>query len=130
MKVTNPSAMNETFARAFNSRSLDNLLSLYEPDAALRVDASTETRIGLGQIAETLRGLLQIPGTMVSKNNFCVARGDLALLRADWALVADDGRVVASASTAEIVRRQADGTWLYVVDHAAGASLPPVDLRG
>ncbi|AGU49872.1 hypothetical protein VAPA_1c27750 [Variovorax paradoxus B4] len=40
-KVTTPAAMNEAFTQAFNSRCIDNLLSLYEPDAALRTDPST-----------------------------------------------------------------------------------------
>jgi ketosteroid isomerase-like protein len=56
---------------------------------------------------------------MKSTNNFCVVHGDLALLRADWELVGDDGRIVAAGSSAEVVRKQSDGRWLYVIDHAA-----------
>jgi ketosteroid isomerase-like protein len=124
MRVTDPRDMNETFARAFNSRSIDELLGLYEPDAALRVDATDKTSSGKEQIATQLSNLLQSPGTMVSRNSFCIERGDIALLRADWALLGDDDVVIASGSSAEVVRRQPDGAWLYVIDHAAGASLP------
>jgi ketosteroid isomerase-like protein len=62
---------------------------------------------------------------MVSMNNFCVVHHDLALLRADFTL-RDGNKVIASGSTAELVRKQADGSWLYVIDHAAGASIPSV----
>lgn len=125
-KVYHAGDMNEAFARAFNSRKLENLLALYEPDAQLLVDGSGEARIGLEAIGRELAQLLQAPGTMVSRNNFCVVHGDIALLRADFTL-RDGEALIASGSTAELVRRQADGSWLYVIDHAAGASLPPIE---
>ena len=125
MSVIEPRQMNEAFARAFNSRNIENLLALYEPGAMLRVDGSEKTLIDLAAIAGELEQFLQAPGTMTSNNNFCIEHGDLALLRADWELVAD-GVAVASGSTAELVRRQPDGCWLYVIDHAVGAGLPRV----
>ncbi len=67
---------------------------------------------------------------MTSLNNFCVIHGDVALLRADWKLVASDGNVIVSGSSAEVVRKQPDGRWLYVIDHAAGAGLPRVSDAG
>ncbi|MER9316217.1 nuclear transport factor 2 family protein [Mesorhizobium sp. M0659] len=124
-KTYTPNEMNETFARAFNSRDLNNLLSLYEPDAILLVDGSGARATGLEAIGRELTKLLQAPGIMVSQNNFCVVHGDVALLRADFAL-RDGDTVIASGSTAELIRRQVDGSWLYVIDHAAGASIPPV----
>ncbi len=124
-KIMTPAATHETFARAFNSRNLDNLLALYEPDAVHVGGAGAMPEAGISQISGALSALLQIPGTMVSVNNFCIENGDLALLRADWKLVGPDGAIVASGSTAEIVRRQPDGAWLYIIDHAAGASAPP-----
>ena len=126
-KVTTSAAMNETFARAFNSRHIENLLSLYEPDAALRTDATTQTCRGKVAIAAELGKLLGIPGVMVSRTNFCIEVGDIALLRADYMLTSPEGKTIVAGSSAEIVRRQTDGSWLYVIDHAAGASLPRVE---
>lgn len=124
-KVTEPQLMNETFARAFNSRRIENLLSLYEPGATLLVDGSGRSFMGLDAIAEELTRLLAAPGTMISRNNFCVRHGDIALLRADFAL-RDGEHTIIAGSTAEVVRRQDDGSWLYLIDHAAGAGLPSV----
>lgn len=123
-KVMSLPKMNETFARAFNSRDIGCLLALYEPTALLRTDASIGTATGWSEIGAKLAELLQLPGTMVSENNFCIQHGDIALLRADYALRDDEGVVILSGSSAEIVRQQSDGSWLYVIDHAAGASLP------
>ncbi|ARQ00910.1 hypothetical protein CAK95_18800 [Pseudorhodoplanes sinuspersici] len=118
--------MNQAFARAFNSRNIDSLLALYEHDAKLRVDASEKTLSGRSEIADELNALMQMPGTMISNNNFCIEHGDIALLRADWTFIGSDGTVVVSGSSAEIVRRQSDGTWRYAIDHAAGAGLARV----
>ena len=61
---------------------------------------------------------------MVSRNLWCMQVGELALLQGEWHLdgTAPDGSPLElSARTAEVVRRQPDGSWLYVIDHAFGA---------
>jgi uncharacterized protein (TIGR02246 family) len=124
-KVAQPQDMNDTFARVFNTRKLEDLLALYESDAVLCVDAAQRLQ-GRDAIAAALANLLQMAGTLQGRNNFCVVHGDLALLRADYALIGPNGATLMAGSSAEIVRRQGDGTWLYVIDHAVGASLPRV----
>ncbi len=126
-KVTEPHEMNDAFVRAFNTRNLDNLLSLYEPSAVVRVDAE-RTFVGTDQIASALREFLQAPGTLKGGNNFCLRFGVIALLRADWTLFGPDGNEIFSGSSAEVVRRQPDNSWLYVLDHASGASIPRLSL--
>jgi ketosteroid isomerase-like protein len=123
--VNTPESMNETFARAFNSRQLQNLLALYEEEAVL-CDAAQKTVRGKARIAAELEHFLRVPGTLVGRNNFCLRHGNVALLRADWTLLGPDNTPQMSGSSAEIVRQQPDGTWLYIVDHAVGSSLPRV----
>jgi len=95
-KIARPFEINEAFAAAFNSRDLAQLLALYEPDAALT----------------------RVPGRMTSRNAFCTECGDIALLKAEWTIQADDGSVIARGSSVEVARRQADGGWRYVIDRA------------
>lgn len=123
-QVTDPATMNTAFARAFNSRNIDKLLALYEDQALLCADASGAILAGRAQISDALGALLALPGTMESRNLFCLVAGELALLRAVWSLVGGDGTMLASGSSAEVVRRQASGEWRYVIDHALGTSLP------
>lgn len=124
-KVVMPHQMNQAFADAFNSGDLHHLMALYEEDAILRTDAQS-TFTGKAAIAIELEKLLQVQGRMTSKNNFCIEHGDIALLRADFSIAGSDGTTILAGSTAEVVRRQPDGGWLYIIDHAAGSSLPRV----
>ena len=124
--VSVPHEMNPIFAQAFNTRDINKLLALYEEEAVLRIDAE-RTFTGKAAIAAQLERLLSMPGKMVSHNNFCIEHGNIALLRADHSIVDADGVTIFSGSSAEVVRRQADGTWLYIIDHAMGAVLPRVD---
>ena len=76
---------------------------------------------GLDEIKEALgvprRGQITLDTKLV------VRVGDLAYLSNGWALREDDaGREPRQlgATTAEVARRQPDGTWLYVIDNAWG----------
>ncbi len=123
VKVMHPSELNATFASLFNKRDLQGMISLYESEAAHKNAHTKETDVGLPAIEASLRALLRIPGEMISRNSFCIVSGDLALLRADWS-ISNQNELLAQGSSAEIARRQSDGSWRSVIDYAIGASLP------
>ena len=121
--VHDPEDMNAAFAAAYNSGDIEQLLALYEPDAILAPQPGLRAA-GLEAIREALLGLLGLGGTMRSENLYCLRSGDIALLQGSWTLSTADreGEPVELASrTAEVVRRQPDGSWLYVADHAFGS---------
>ena len=120
MKVWHPDEMNPAFAAAVNSGDVENLLALYEPDALLAAQPGRRAR-GADEIRAALAGLLALGGTMQSRNVYCMQVDDIALLQAEWRLVAttpDGSPLELTSRTAEVVRRQPDASWLYVVDHA------------
>ncbi len=121
--VHEPEDMNAAFAAAYNSGDIEQLLALYEPDAILAPQPGLRA-VGLEAIREALLGLLALGGTMRSENLYCLRSGDIALLQGSWTLSTAnrEGEPVELASrTAEVVRRQPDGSWLYVADHAFGS---------
>jgi uncharacterized protein (TIGR02246 family) len=123
MAVMQPGEMNAAFADAVSSGDVERVLALYEPDALLAPGPGERAR-GLGEIRAALVELLALGGRMESRNVWCMEVGDLALLQGEWQLVgtAPDGSPVElSSRTAEVARRQPDGTWLYVLDHAFGS---------
>lgn len=121
--VMNPEDMNAAFAEAYNSGSLDNLLALYETDAIL-VNPNGGQDQGIRQIRKTLEELLRLQGRMTSRNIYCIPFENIALLRAHFTLqfAGPDGNPAQiQGHTSEIVRKQKDGSWLYIVDHPYGA---------
>lgn len=123
-KVESPEQMNTVFAEAFNSKQVENLMLLYQPDAVLvRLDGSIAQ--GSEQIRDELTHLLKIGIRAVGDNQFAITHGDIALLRANFTITAvnETGQEVQiKGSSSEVVRRQPDGSWLYVVDHPFGAN--------
>ncbi|MGJ7530641.1 YybH family protein [Variovorax sp. GB1P17] len=126
-RISDPRTLNETFGALFNARDLQGLLSLYEPNALHQNVATGNADTGTVAIEQSLRELLAVPGTMESVNNFALIASGLALLRADWRICSDNGAILAEGASAEIVRQQPDGSWLYLIDHAVGSSKPRVD---
>lgn len=118
MGVARPGDVNEAFADAFNRRDLDALLGLYDPDGAVvEMDGTTST--GTDQIRRHLERLLELGGTMESINLTAVEHADIALVTAEWTIT--DGKVAPTmrGRSAEVLRRQPDGTWAYLIDQPA-----------
>jgi ketosteroid isomerase-like protein len=111
--VTNPEDVNAAFAEAVNSGDVERVLAFYEPDALLAPQPGERVR-GHAAIREALSALVSAGGHMESRNLWCMRVGELALLRGEWAFGGTTGR------SCEVVRRQPDGTWLYVLDHPFG----------
>ena len=89
-------------------------MALYAPDAAMVLpDGSTVT--GTEAIREQWAGLLAMKGRMTLRSRYAIEVGDLAILSNEWTYTVGDQTV--GATTAEVARRQADGGWLYVIDH-------------
>ena len=61
---------------------------------------------------------------MTVKTVSAVQAGDIALLCAQWHLTGtgpDGQSVVLNGKTAEVVQRQPDGRWLYLIDNPYGS---------
>lgn len=117
----NPEQVIQTFAAAVNSGDIDKVLAHYERDARLAFPG--QPSIGHDAIRSTLQNLLSQKPTLKGTTVSVSRAGDLAVLRSEWSLVGTDatgGRVQMSGESVELVRRQADGSWLYVVDLPMG----------
>ena len=73
------------------------------------------TVTGNEAIREQWAGLLAMKGRMTLRSRYAIEAGDLAILSNEWTYTA--GELAMGATTAEVARRQPDGSWLYVIDH-------------
>jgi uncharacterized protein (TIGR02246 family) len=114
-----PGELHRRVQDAFNARDVDALVALYEPDAVMATPEGEFVR-GLDAIREQWAGFVALGGRITLETRHAVEIDGLALLRNDWHFVGDG--VEFSSRTAEVARRQADGTWRYVIDHPYGGA--------
>jgi uncharacterized protein (TIGR02246 family) len=113
----------EEFAERLNARDLDGALALYEPGAAFQAQPGEPALRGADAIREALAGFLALEPAMSGEIVKVVEAGDVALVMNRWALrgTQPDGAPVELAGTsADVVRRQNDGSWRVVVDDPWG----------
>ena len=121
MGVKSPSDMPATFGQLFNARDRDGLLGLYAEDGMLTIDGGASAH-GKTAIAEMLAPMLDGPLQISTECGACHENGDTAVVRTDWTLTGLDGEVAMTGSSAEVLRRQADGQWRFVIDDATFSS--------
>ena len=128
MPATEPEQMHDLFQQAFNAGDIEALMALYETDAAL-IPQPGVTVEGSAAIRDSLRWFLDRRGTITLETKLVVRVGDLAYLSNRWSLTGgtmpDGSPAELGATTAELVRQQVDGTWLYVIDNAWGDQATP-----
>jgi len=118
-----PQDAHRHFEGAYNSGSIEALLALYTTDAHL-VTESGRVVVGHDSIRGELQEFFAIKGRMTVETVSAVQAGNVALLRAQWHLTGTgpDGQSVAlGGKTAEVVQRQPDGRWLYLIDNPHGS---------
>jgi uncharacterized protein (TIGR02246 family) len=124
MAERGPADAHTLFEKAFNAGDLQGMMALYEPDAILIPQPGAESVQGLQAIRSALEGFLMLKGKMELQTKHVVRHGDIALLRGAWRLqgTGPDGKPVEMVhGSAEVVRRQPDGRWLYIIDHPFGS---------
>ena len=80
------------------------------------------TASGKAAIREVLTAFLDMKGTLEVLATTAVVNGDIALTHTRWRLDVPGGEPMESV-TAEVVRRQPDGTWKYLIDNPWGGSI-------
>ena len=122
MPARKPEECDLLLGEALNAGDLEAAVALYEPNASF-VQQPGQVVTGRAAIREVMQGFLAVKPKLKIEVN-AVQGGDVALLRSKWSLngTGPDGKpVTMSGNGTEVVRRQADGTWLFVIDNPNGA---------
>ena len=123
MAAKTPEECDALFERHLNAGDLDALVDLYEPGATLLPNPG-ESAVGHGAIREALAAFVAVKA-QIRLHVGQVTRGgeDLAMLYGDWNghfTDPDGARVEIAGQSVEVVRRQPDGTWRFVLDDPYG----------
>jgi len=116
--IRDPNQGHQAWGEAFNRGDIEGLLSLYAQDAVIVPEPGKQVS-GKDAIRAALEGFLSLKVPMTIETLSTVVVGDIAQTRGRWALrgTGPDGKPVEMGSaTAEVWKRQPDGTWLTVID--------------
>ena len=115
----------DTFFERFNAGDIEGILALYEPEATF-VDEPGKVVQGTDALRESLNGFLSMKPNLKLVKHKTLISGDIATNYAQWALTGTgpDGEPVSMEGVAvDVVRRQPDGTWKFVIDNPWGAAI-------
>ena len=124
MTATTPEATIERFSQLLAAGDLESMVGLYEPDATFAPQPG-ETVTGRDAIRAALGGFLAVKPRMTGQIEKVLRAGDTALVTNRWSLTgtAPDGQPVSmGATSADVLRRRADGSWGIVIDDPWGAA--------
>jgi uncharacterized protein (TIGR02246 family) len=122
MVARQPEECHTEWLKVFNAGDLEQAMTFYEPDCVI-VPEPGRVLAGTDAVRQVLQGFLALKGTMALRSRRVLQNGDVALLIADWTLAgtgADGNPVTIGGTTADVVRRQADGTWRFAIDNPLG----------
>jgi ketosteroid isomerase-like protein len=105
-----------------NTGNLDALMTLYESQAAFATQPGS-LAYGLSGIHDGLAGFIAMKGTLDLHVTRVLEAGGLALVAGAWSFAGTgpDGQPVSlSGHNADVLRRQSDGSWRFVIDNPWG----------
>lgn len=122
MSDSRPEDVIRDFAVRLNEGDVAGALALYEPDAAF-VPEPGRTVQGTGAIRDALERLVALEPRLSGEIQGVRMGGDVALVLNRWSLRGHgpDGPVEMGGTSADVLRRQPDGSWRVLIDDPWGA---------
>ena len=122
MSTATPEQVLESIVTGINTGDLESLMPLYESNAAFATQPGSLAP-GAAGIGEALNGFISMNGTLDLEVTRVLEVDDLALVIGVWSFdgTGPDGEPVRlEARNADVLRRQPDGTWRFVIDNPWG----------
>ena len=122
MSTATPEQVLESIVTGINAGDLESLMPLYESEAAFATEPGSLAHHAPG-IRNALAGFISMNGTLDLEVTRVLEVDDLALVTGVWSFegTRPDGEPVRlEARNADVLRRQTDGTWRFVIDNPWG----------
>lgn len=112
-----PEELHRLFVACVNAHDIDALLALYEQDSTA-ADLEGHPLQGT-DLRAFLLGFLSLVKHIDGGTRKVLVSGNIALLSSTWHAVLaapDGGMTTVTGISAEVARRQSDGTWRFLID--------------
>lgn len=122
--ISDPNKGHEIFTEALNEKNLDVLMDIYADDAVIVTPGGkiVQGENDIRQLfVDTIKNIDTITLTTVFRMNY----KDTAVFRSKYRAIfntPDGKKIVQDTSGIEVMRKQNDGTWLFVADHQYGGA--------
>ena len=114
MPARKPEECDSLLLEALTRGDLETAVALYEPNATL-VPSPGQPVTGTAAIREAIKGFVAMkPQIDMKVEQTLRASDDLAICYGAWTMKTGDQEM--KGKSAEVVRRQPDGTWLFAID--------------
>jgi uncharacterized protein (TIGR02246 family) len=117
-----PEQVLKSIVQGINAGDLDALMGLYEPHAAFATQPGSLAH-GVSGVAASLAAFVAMNGTLDLEVTRVLEADDLALVVGVWSFTGtgpDGEPVTLAAHNADVLRRQPDGSWRFVIDNPWG----------
>ncbi len=116
-RAKEPEDLSRFFLERANAGDVEGVVALYETHAVLANPPGRVT-VGIEAIRGVYEQLLATRPAFIGDVLPATRVGDLALTSAQFATTAagPGGSITVRAASAEVARRQLDGTWLWMID--------------
>jgi uncharacterized protein (TIGR02246 family) len=126
MGASSPQELAQQIAKTLSSGDAEGVLSCYEADGAFVPPGApwTNPARGTDALRATMAQFLAMNPTLTIETNKVIEVDEIALVTGNWALTGKgpDGDFDMGGTFCDVVRRQADGSWRYVIDNPDGVA--------
>jgi uncharacterized protein (TIGR02246 family) len=120
--TSTPEQLLRAIADGINTGDLDALTALYEPGAGFATQPGHLAH-GEAGVREALAGFVAMKGKLDLEVTRVLEAGGLALVTSAWSFTGTGPKgepVKLAATAADVLRRQPDGSWRFVIDNPWG----------
>ena len=126
MPARKPEECDLLLLEALHKGDVDAAVALYEPTARFVLDSGQVVK-GHSAIREVMQGYIAAKAEFTVEKITAIPGEDgtvaLTSVKGHASVTGPDGKVVTmAAQSMEVVRRQPDGTWLFMIDNPNGAN--------
>ena len=117
-----PHQLLQAVVDGINTNNLDALMALYEPEAAFAAQPGSLAH-GVDGVRQSITAFLSMKGKLDLNVTRVLEAGGLAFVAGVWTFNGtgpDGSPVTLTGRNGDVLRRQADGSWKFVIDNPWG----------